>query len=529
MHHNRPRGYLALVLHAHLPFVRHPEHRAFLEERWLYEAVVDCYLPLLLRFRRLRADGVRFRLTMSLSPPLLAMLRDDLLKVRCIEHLMALEALAEAETHRREDPHVRYLAGTYLERFRGMHALWDEIRGDVPGALAELEREGFLELVTCAATHGFLPLLSGHSECVRAQIAVAVRHHREQLGVAPRGIWLPECAYEPGLEEVLADHGLRFFVADTHAIEHASAAPRWGVYAPIYCPNGVAAFGRDPESSRQVWSSESGYPGDFWYRDFYRDLGFDAPIDQLGGAAHPDGIRVATGIKYHRITRRGEPKDWYRPDAALDRAAMHAGNFMFNRQQQAAWLAGAMLDRPSIVVSPYDAELFGHWWYEGPDFLEMLFRKLHFDQDAVEPITLAEYLRRHPVNQVAVPSPSTWGAGGYNYVWIEGANSWVYRHLDRAAEDMIRLARSHGSPDDLTRRALNQAAREMMLAQSSDWTFIMMTRTSVEFALRRVKAHLARFRRLVREIDAGAIDAGWLGDLERRDNIFPSIDYRVFS
>jgi 1,4-alpha-glucan branching enzyme len=522
-----PRGYLAIVLHAHLPFIRHPEHRAYLEERWLYEAITECYLPLLIRFRRLRADGVAFRLTMSLTPPLLAMLRDDLLKTRYIEHLMALEELARAEMHRRPEPHVRYLARLYLERFSEMHALWDEIRGDLAEALAELEREGFLEIMTCAATHGYLPLLSAHPECVRAQLAVAVQHHREQLGVAPRGIWLPECAYEPGLEEVLADHGLRFFLVDTHAVEHASAVPRWGVYAPVYCPNGVAAFGRDPESSRQVWSAESGYPGDFWYRDFYRDIGFDIPVSELGRAAHPDGIRVATGIKYHRITEKGDYKEWYEPRAALEHAAEHAGNFLFNRQHQVRWLGGA-LDRPPLVVAPYDAELFGHWWYEGPDFLELLFRKLHFDQDEVQPITLAEYLRRHPVNQVVVPSPSSWGAGGYNYVWIEGANAWVYRHLHLAADDMIRLARSHPSPDDLARRALNQAARELLLAQSSDWTFIMMTRTSVEFAVKRIKAHLSRFRRLVREIDSGDIDVGWLGDLEWRDNVFPSLDYRVF-
>jgi 1,4-alpha-glucan branching enzyme len=524
---NSPRGYLAIVLHAHLPFVRHPEHRAYLEERWLYEAITECYLPLLLRFRRLRADGVAFRLTMSLTPPLLAMLRDDLLRTRYIEHLMALEELARHEMHRRAAPHERYLASLYLGRFCELHSLWDEIHGDVPGALAELEREGFLEILTCAATHGFLPLLNSHPEAVRAQIAIAVQHHREQLGVSPRGIWLPECAYEPGLEEVLADHGIRFFMADTHAIEHGSAVPRWGVYAPVYCPNGVAAFGRDPESSRQVWSAESGYPGDLWYRDFYRDVGFDIPLEELGRAAHPDGIRVATGVKYHRITEKGNYKEWYQPQVALERAAEHAGNFMFNRQHQVRWLAAA-LDRPPIIVAPYDAELYGHWWYEGPDFLELLFRKLHFDQTDVEPITLAEYLRRHPVNQVVVPSPSSWGAGGYNYVWLEGANAWIYRHVHQAAEDMIRLARTNPHPDDLHRRALNQAARELLLAQSSDWAFIMMTRTSVDFAVKRVKAHLARFRRLVRELDHHQLDVGWLADLERRDNIFPNVDYRVY-
>ncbi|MBN1771394.1 MAG: DUF1957 domain-containing protein [Deltaproteobacteria bacterium] len=524
-----PRGYLALVLHAHLPFVRHPEHPAFLEERWLYEAIAECYLPLLLRFRRLRADGVPFRLTMSVSPTLLAMLRDDLLKVRFIRHLIAVEELSRAEMHRRPEPHVRYLAGVQLERLSELHGLWDEIRGDVPGALAELEREGFLDLLTCAATHAVLPLFSGHPEALRAQIATAVQHHREQLGTAPRGIWLPECAYEPGLEEVLADHGLRCFVVDTHAIEHGSVVPRWGVYAPVFCPNGVAAFGRDPESSRQVWSAESGYPGDSWYRDFYRDAGFDLPLAELGAAAHPDGVRVASGVKYHRITERGsDHKEWYEPRVASERAREHAGHFLLNRTLQIQWLAEA-LDRPPVVVAPYDAELYGHWWYEGPEFLELLFRMLHYDQHELEPITLTEYLRRHPVNQVLVPAASSWGAGGYNYVWLEGANAWIYRHLHLAADDMTRLARAWPRPDPLVRRALCQAARELLLAQSSDWAFIMMTRTSVEFAVQRIKAHLARFRRLVREVDTGLIDEAWLAEVESRDNLFANLDYRVYA
>jgi len=523
------RGYLAFVLHAHLPFVRHPEYPAFLEERWLYEAIAECYLPLLLRFRRLRADGVPFRLTMSVSPTLLAMLRDDLLRERFVRHLMGMEELARAEMHRRPEPHVRYLAGVQLERLSELHALWDEVRGDVPGAWAELEREGFLDLWTCAATHAVLPLMTHHPEAVRAQVGVAVQHHREQFGVVPRGFWLPECAYEPGLEEVLADHGLRCFVVDTHAIEHGSVVPRWGVYAPVFCPNGVAAFGRDPESSRQVWSAESGYPGDPWYRDFYRDVGFDLPLAELGPAAHPDGIRVATGIKYHRITERGSNcKEWYEPRVASERVREHAQHFLLHRTAQVRWLAEA-LDRPPLIVAPYDAELFGHWWYEGPEFLEQVFRGLHEEPSELEPITPIEYLRRHPVNQVQVPAASSWGAGGYNYVWLEGTNAWIYRHLHLAADDMTRLARAWPRPDPLTRRALCQAARELLLAQSSDWAFILMTRTSVEFAVRRVQAHLARFRRLVREIDAGRVNEAWLAELESRDNLFPNLDYRVYA
>jgi len=523
-------GYLAIVLHGHLPFIRHPEHDDYIEERWLYEAITECYAPLLMKLFALSDEGVRARATVTLSPTLVHMLRDDLLKVRAVRHLMRLEELAESELRRTAGHgHLQRLARFYRDRFGAIHAFWDRWSGDLAAAFSELEERGVLEILACAATHGYLPLLAAQPACVRAQLAVGVRHHVEAFGRAPRGIWLPECGYYPGVEEELAELGIRFFVIDTHCVLHASERPRWGVYAPLYTPAGVAAFGRDPESSRQVWSAETGYPGDFWYRDFYRDVGYDLPLEQLGAATHPDGIRGATGIKYHRITHREglENKDLYNVEEARRRAADHAGNFMFNRQHQARHLR-AHMDRPPVIVAPYDAELFGHWWFEGPDFLDYLFRKLHYDQDDVEPVTLAEYLVRHPRNQAAIPSAGSWGARGYNWVWLDGSNSWVYRHVHAAGEAMTRLARENRGAGGLRRRALDQAARELLLAQSSDWAFLMMTKQSVEFAARRVKAHMARFHRLQSELESGWIDEGWLADLERRDNIFPRIDYGVY-
>jgi 1,4-alpha-glucan branching enzyme len=411
-----------------------------------------------------------------------------------------------------------------------VRAFWDRWEGDLVHAFGELEARGHLELMTCAATHGFLPLLTGVPQAVRAQVRVGAAHHADHLGRAARGFWMPECGYFPGLDEVLADEGIRFTVLDTHGLLNGSVPPRYGVYAPVYTPSGVAAFGRDPESSRQVWSAETGYPGDFVYRDFYRDIGFDIPLEDLGDVAHPDGIRLFTGIKYHRITHSQglENKDLYNPSAALEKAAEHAGNFMFNRQHQIGHLSSVM-DRPPVIVAPYDAELFGHWWFEGPDFLEMLMRKIHYDQGTVHTATLAEVLRSSPRNQVILPSSSSWGAGGYHEVWLNGFNSWLLRHLARASRDMVDLARRFTNPSPLARRALNQAARELLLAQSSDWPFIMKTRQTVDFAVRHARVHLSRFRRLRHEIDTGRIDSGWLSDLEWRDNIFPSIDYEVYA
>ncbi|MFH0901630.1 MAG: 1,4-alpha-glucan branching protein domain-containing protein [Pseudomonadota bacterium] len=524
-------GDLAIVLHAHLPYIRHPEYRYHLEENWLYEAVTATYLPLLDTFRRLAKDGVRFKVTITLSPPLVEMLRDDLLKMRTASYLDRLLTLGEQERRRTEgDATFHYLAGFYLERYSRLKALYDELRGDLVTGFRQLQDDGFLEIMTVAATHGFMPTIR-EPIARRAQIQMAARHHHQHFGRWPRGIWLPECGYVDGVEDFLAEAGLRYFLVDSHALLCGQPRPPFGVAAPVFTRAAVAAFGRDIESSKQVWSAQEGYPGDGVYREFYRDVGFDRPLEEIRPFIHPDGIRVNTGYKYFRVTGKVDlaHKEPYNPDWARERAATHAGNFVFNRQQQAKWLAQHM-DRRPIIVSPYDAELFGHWWFEGPDFLELLFRKIHFDQQAIRLTTPADYLEEHPVNAVCQVAPSSWGDGGFSAVWIDGPNDWIYRHQHRIEARMIELARNHadGCPE-LVKRALNQAARELLLLQSSDWAFILKTGTATGYATARVKAHIARFRRIDRDITSGQIDEGWLADLERRDNVFSAIDYRLYA
>jgi 1,4-alpha-glucan branching enzyme len=525
------RGYLMIVLHAHLPFVRHPEHRYFLEENWLYEAATATYLPLLEVWQGLRRDGVRFRVTMSLSPPLCTMLRDDVLKLRYAGYLDRLQELGAEEKRRTAGTPFEPIAHFYADRFARLKALYDRISGDIIGAYRELQDEGSLEIITVGATHGYLPVIRT-AEARRAQIEVACESYRRHFGRSPRGIWLPECGFTEGVDHLLGDAGLRHFFVDTHGVANARPRPPLGIHAPIFTRRGVAAFARDLESSKQVWSANEGYPGDGDYRDFYRDVGFDLPLADVGRYIHPDGIRVHTGYKYFRVTGPHVDlahKDLYRPEAARAKVESHAANFMFNRERQVEWLAGQM-DRKPLVVSPYDAELFGHWWFEGPMFLDQLARKIAAHPDMIELVTPSEYLAEYPVNAVGEPSPSSWGDGGYSAVWVDGSNDWIYRHVHRAEARMHELAQRHrDGTDGVLRRALNQAARELLLAQSSDWAFIMKTGTAVRYAVDRVKTHLARFRRIDREISAGWLDEGWLANLEWRDNIFPEIDYRVYS
>ena len=524
------RGYLCLVLHAHLPFVRHPEHEEFLEEDWLYEAVSETYLPLLQVFDRLHDEQIPFRVTMTLTPPLVSMLRDELLMGRYARRLDKLCQLADKEVARtRHDPTFHRIARFYQGHLDGLRrSFHDRYHRDLVGAFRRLQDAGCLEIITCCATHGFLPLMQTNPEAVRAQVTVAATHYRQVFGKNPNGIWLAECGYYPGLEKILAQEGIRYFFVDSHGITDATPRPVHGVYAPIFTEAGVAAFGRDPESSQQVWSSEFGYPGDPAYREFYRDVGWDLELDYVRPYIQATGARKNTGLKYYRITGKTAQKEPYDPDLARERAAEHAGNFLFNRQRQIEFLADKMDGRKPIVVSPYDAELYGHWWFEGPMFLDFLIRKAAFDQDVFRLATPAEYLQEYPENQLCTPPMSSWGERGYANMWLDGSNDWIYRHLHRCADLMVALAKDYPDVDDVRRRALNQAARELLLAQASDWAFIMKTGTMVDYAVRRTKEHVLRFLRLHDQLRADHIDTQWLSFVEEKNNIFPEIDYRVY-
>ncbi|MEK6795197.1 MAG: 1,4-alpha-glucan branching protein domain-containing protein [Spirochaetota bacterium] len=526
------KGYLALVLHAHLPYVRHPEHEEFLEEDWLFEAITETYIPLLDIYRSLVDDGVKFQITMSLTPPLMNMLANELLQYRYVRHIEKLIRLAEMECDRtKHEWHFKRTAEMYLNKFRRARDIFvNRYHCNLNNGFREFLERGVLDVITCGGTHGFFPLMMDHPKAIDAQLKAAVATHEKHLGQKPQGIWLAECGFFPGLEKHLHENGIKYFFVDSHGVLYADKRPKFGVYAPVFCSrqHPVAAFGRDIESSKSVWSAEEGYPGDARYREFYRDIGFDLPLDYIGPFIHDGGLRTNTGIKYHKITGRNVDKQPYDHEEAMSVAAEHAGNFMFNREKQVEHLA-EFFDRPPMIVSPYDAELFGHWWYEGPDFINFLIRKTAFDQNTVEMITPREYLKRHPVNQVTMPSFSSWGHKGYSEVWLEGSNDWIYRHLHKAAERMTELADTYYSESGVYEEALDQAARELLLAQSSDWAFIMKMGTTVEYAVRRTKLHLNRFTDLYYAIKNRDLNTEWLKQVQHRDDIFSEIDFRIYA
>lgn len=534
-------GYLALILHAHLPFVRHPEHDEFLEEDWLFEAITETYLPLINMMQRLHRDGVPFRLTMTVSPTLCAMLQDSLLQDRYVRYLdRAIELAARELERNRNDEHLRRLAHFYHGIFSERRLRFSECGGDLLGEFRKLRDIDCLEIMATAATHGLLPLLQCSPEAVRGQIQIGCDAYRAAFGADPMGFWLPECAYAPGLERTLQEANLRWFIVDAPGLMFGQPRPRRAIYGPCYTAAGPAVFARDRESSRQVWSASEGYPGHPAYRDFYRDIGFDLPLDHLWPGSQIPGVRRFTGLKYYRISGPDVTKELYDPAEADHTAQLHASHFLEVRRQQIRDLCAFTSD--PIIVVPFDAELFGHWWFEGPQFLESFIRKVaHDDQDLrlirktgsgqsdLQLTTPTVFLSEHPTQQTIAPAASSWGENGYLAVWLDESNSWIYPHLHAAANHMTKLARAHLSNSSaLEERVLQQLARELLLAQASDWAFLMKTGTARNYATRQVTDHLLRFNRLFEQFTTGALDEGFLLNCEWRDNLFPDLNWRCY-
>jgi 1,4-alpha-glucan branching enzyme len=520
-------GSLALILHAHLPFVRHPEHEHFLEEDWFFEAITECYIPLVRMMQRLVDERVTVKLAMSITPTLCAMLQDKLLCERYLRHLDLLIDLAARERKRnRKHPQLQELADFYSKIFcQAKRFFVNECKCDLLTSFRELRASGALEIIASAATHGLLPLLLLQShEAARAQILIGRDIYADVFGAEPAGFWLPECAYAQGLESILQEANIRWFVLDTHGLLFAKPRPRRSIYAPCYTPAGPAAFARDRDSSRQVWSAQEGYPGDPAYREFYRDAGFDLSTEHLRPVGH--GTRKFSGVKYHRITGPGDEKELYDPVAAGRVAETQAIHFVEERRRQIREISAAGLD--PIVVVPFDAELFGHWWFEGPYFLEQFIRQAATESD-FRLSAPSEYLAANPTQQIIEPATSTWGENGYFEVWLNPSNEWIYPQLHLAAKRMSEVARRYTEDcSPLADRVIKQLARELLLAQSSDWAFLMKTGTAREYATKRTIDHLSRFNCLHDQLVANNVNEEFLRECELRDNLFHNVNWRYY-
>jgi 1,4-alpha-glucan branching enzyme len=538
------------TLHSHLPYVLNHGRWPHGSD-WICEAALDTYLPLLEVLRGLTADAVPGPVTIGFTPVLANQLADPTfvseMEIFFDQRIEACDA-APASLSATGDGHLLPLVKFWRTRLLRLRGLFHEIDQDIVGAFRALEAGGRIEIIGSAATHGYLPLLA-RDESIRLQLAVGVSEHRRIFGRSPAGCWLPECAYRPrgewepwptaprtgirrGIEEHLADAGFRYFFVDAHlaaagrplglsgdpagdpnihtpAKSGAPTEPLRSPYRAYRVAHGqVAAYVRDPQASMQVWSRFEGYPGDAAYLEFHK-------------------MRWPGGLKFWRVTGPGVDlgaKQPYHPEEAAGRARGHAEHFA---HLLAGISAGQAQNRDGVVVAPFDTELFGHWWFEGPEFLELVYRALAGKRDTVRPVTGSRHLEAHPP-RAAIRLPwGSWGANGDSSMWLSEPTAWTWERL-WPLEQAFWDAAPHALASPAARPVLAQAARELLLAQSSDWQFIISTGAAADYAETRFRLHCDDADTLIAALGPGReaeLESAQrrAEELYRRDHLFPNV------
>ncbi len=548
------KGYFGLVLHSHLPYVRRAGRWPHGEEM-LHEAILDTYLPLIAALEELAAEGVRFGLTLGITPILAEQLADPDILAGFDVYLAERLSLAELDARRFDQAGDRVMAGLarfWAGHFGRLRARFEAYGRQLIPRLRALADAGYVELIGGPATHPYLPLLERDSS-IYGQLRTGLEAHRRLFGRQPEGVWLPECGYrpafihpetgirKPGLEEFLEAQGVRFFFTDTRPIEGGELVGKTAgeVIGPYAVPerrrvaperpvsgrgttfrpywvgdSGVAVFGREEKTGLQVWSATQGYPGDFYYREFHRR----DPV---------------SGLRYWRVTDASGDlgrKLPYEPERARERLEAHADHFVAILEER---LAGYFQEagRPGIVVAAYDTELFGHWWFEGCDWLAGVFRRLA-RHPWVEAVRVGRYLDEYPPEAAIHLPESSWGEGGGHYTWNNDTNRWMWPHIHAAERMMERLAAVGNDLAGGLGDFLRQAARELLLLQASDWPFLISTGQAADYGARRFQEHLARFHRLAAVILRGFADPSdrqFLKVVAEQDNPFEFIDFWWFA
>ncbi len=514
-------GYYSLVLHAHLPYVRH-EEEGRLEERWLFEAMTESYLPLLWELEDVHVSDA---VTISFSPPVMEMLADPLIQERYLTYLMKTQELLVKEERRvdlnEDEIELILFYRNRFQKIKNYFLKWDK---NIIKGYRELYEKGIIRCMTSAATHAFLPFVKTKAG-IRSQVLEAIHCFERHFGQKPKGFWLPECAFAPGIDRILVEEGIVYSFVDEHALLHADPTPSKESGAPIYSPHGLILFPRHTDLSSKVWSSTLGYPGDVDYREFYRDIAYEREESYILPYIHHDGIRIDTGIKHKRITGQVEKKDQYVREWAEGKIRAHADDYIQAIEHEVNQ-HGDQCYPPYLMVTPFDAELFGHWWFEGPEWIGEVLKQ---GQNRIAFMTPETYIDRHYQDlDTAHVSFTTWGRDGYGHVWINETNEKLYRHHHRMELDLAATVALCAEPTELEKRVIQQMVREWMLAISSDWAFIIDGGSAVQYAEERFMTHLNRFDDLKLRLQTGRLDEMWVHAYEKSYPFLAEINERVF-
>ncbi|MGM9998646.1 MAG: 1,4-alpha-glucan branching protein domain-containing protein [Candidatus Bruticola sp.] len=523
------KGYLAIVLDAHTPYIRPRRSLAQLynDEYWLFDHILDSYFPLLDLLERLYAENVPYRLTISLSPTLLEMLDSSRMQERFDRYLEKKISLAVREADRcLFELELSELVDHYLSRLRYYREKFNFVYNrQIISAFAKLANDGCIELITTTATNAILPILYPYAALSRAQIETGINTFKRCFGFKPQGFWLPECAFNPGLEKLLIKSGLQYTY--TTACENMGAIPHpgHGAISPLRNVDNFVFFPGDTESELEVWSAKSGYYNDFSYRNCFRDLSDEVPELDLSDFAPVGQDRPQTGFRYFSNGTSTSSK-YYNLEQGRSMAQIHAKAFLSSRKRQIERLQNK-LEHPPLITLTLNAEFFGCMWYEGYVWLEHIIRLAAADPEIISLVSSAQLLKYRDQFEFAIPNIGSWMDGGFGARWLNSGNDWLIIALSIASRHMYEMAKIGDKNPDM-HQAVNQALRELMLAQSADWPLLLSSGQSIQTARRKLRNHLVAFNKLYEDCQNGRVDLESLRNLQERTPLFTDLNYRDF-
>lgn len=564
------KGYFNLVLHSHLPYVlghgRWPHGTD-----WLNEATAETYLPILNAANELAADGIPMSITIGISPVLCEQLAHPTFVDEFTNYLKQKIEAAEndiEEFHKFNQKEYIPLAEMWRDHYKMIRNSYERYNNNLVTEFKRLQDIGNIEIMTCGATHGYMPLLSQDTSC-QVMVKQAVQSYENHFERKPRGIWLPECAYRPayswkppvdiegvtgpydrkGVEEFLSENDLEYFVVDSATLKGGKAIgvymdrfdalkSLWGQFQKEFHPRDeepektpqevylvgsrpdrapVSVFTRDPDTGLQVWSGEWGYPGDGQYLDFHKK-------------------RFPGGHRYWRVTSAKADladKEIYNPEKAMSRIPENAAHFVeLIKDTLNPYYKDK--NKPGLVCAPFDAELFGHWWFEGVYFIKEVIKNLSKEPE-FEAITCSDYKDMVKPSKVVSLPEGSWGEGGYHYIWLNKNNDWTWKHIYKYEIQIQDIAKKCLEKNDSQLTEIGkQAAREFMLLAASDWQFLISTWAARDYAEMRLDRHFGYFERLNEMVENfnGSLSEGeleFLNELKKQDDLFPDIELKWFA